>query len=269
MQAYIVNYYCINAVGKKRRKNEDNFFAGRCYRTSDIRDDMFTMGSLFCHSNDILAVYDGMGGESCGEEASLIAAENSLRFSSLFPNSNLSVSKIVVNFLRNLNDEICSFASENLINCMGTTAALLAVTESKLIAANLGDSRIYRIRNGRIKRISIDHLAKAPAKGKAPLSQFLGIPDDVFQICPAISELSYRNNDLFLICSDGVTDMLSDDEIRNIIVTSKSIKEAADSIYSAAMENGGTDNITAIVCSVNELPDKKEKAHAFKRIGNI
>jgi protein phosphatase len=88
---------------------------------------------------------------------------------------------------------------------------------------------------------------------KGRLTQYLGIFEDEYIIEPFINVQYLRDADVFLVCSDGVTDMLSDDEIELLINAGTSIQETTEQIVESALQKGGVDNITAILCSIRHL----------------
>ena len=116
-----------------------------------------------------------------------------------------------------MNQAICDYGRTNKINSMGTTAALLAFAEDAVYSCNLGDSRIYKSDREKFCQISQDHVLGRSLFGKAPLTQYLGMEEENLQLEPSISRQEIKIGDRFLLCSDGITDMLSDGEIADIL----------------------------------------------------
>lgn len=249
MNRFFIKYCCVNLKGGMRKTNQDNFYIQDKYRKSNEPDIDLVYSGEFCSSdNEIIAVYDGMGGESCGEIASLIAASETAKY-----NNNNDNGKIVLKNLCNyLNFQVCGYAQKNNISCMGTTAAIIKFEKSQIFICNLGDSRIYRIRQGSIKQISKDHILESFTMGKPPLTQFLGMPVNEAEIEPYIATGEYVSGDRYLLCSDGITDMLSDDDILKIVFNAEDVNSGAKELVSQALQNGGTDNITAILCEIED-----------------
>lgn len=203
----------------------------------------------------IFAVCDGMGGEACGEVAAEIAVEALNDFSSeSIPEADV--------FFDRLNDTICEERDRRDLRNMGTTVALLSIRNGRAQSVNIGDSRVYIFRNGELEQISQDHtvvfgmylngsLTKEEVRTHIRsnvLYQFLGKNPGQGSIKAYVSESrQIEHGDQFLICSDGLTDMLPETEIEGIMRSASDIREAADNLMSAAMDAGGKDNITVIV----------------------
>jgi len=135
---------------------------------------------------------------------------------------------------------------------MGTTAAILMCGTDSLDIFNVGDSRIYRFRGKKITQLSYDHVEASDYAGKSPLTQCLGIHESEFLLEPHIVEDVYKKNDIYLLCSDGITDMISDKELENVFQKRMNIPETAQTLMDRALKNGGVDNITVIVCQVRK-----------------
>ncbi|MCD8157265.1 MAG: hypothetical protein LUD53_07575, partial [Clostridiales bacterium] len=112
---------------------------------------------------------------------------------------------------------------------------------------NIGDSRIFRLSKGQMEQLSMDHVGVAPYGRKPPLSQNLGIPPTEMLIEPYAATAAYREGDIYLICSDGLTDMLSTNQIAQVL-GQYPIETAAGCLLEKALERGGRDNITIILC---------------------
>ena len=150
---------------------------------------------------------------------------------------------------------------------MGTTFVGMNISGQKMIFANIGDSRIYRLRKGKLKQLSQDHsvvqrmvrigmLTEAEAR-KHPqrhqITQYLGIRQEEMMIEPQIEEnVRIENGDRYLLCSDGLTDMLSDEEIEKTMNACRIVKDTVEKLWNAAIKNGGADNITVILLEVQE-----------------
>jgi protein phosphatase len=141
---------------------------------------------------------------------------------------------------------------------MGTTAAMLLFSKHNITLCNIGDSRIFRISENEMFQVSMDHVSIAPFGKKPFLSQNLGIPPEEVVIEPYFSSGDYFNGDKYLICSDGLTDMVSENEICQIIC-SNSINDSTNLLLQKALENGGRDNVTIILLEV-----KQKKFSLFK-----
>ena len=250
---YRVYYSCVSHIGNVRSINQDNFFCDGKYSCVDNAALAFPLnGSLPCNQPFMIGVFDGMGGEECGEVASLIAAKCTAETAiGAQPLDNLK------EYCKKANEQICTYAAENGISAMGTTAAILAFTKKEITLCNIGDSKIFRFANQKLEQISVDHYAVAAHGRKPPLSQNLGIPAFEMIIDPYFAKGAYHDGDLYLLCSDGLTDMVSAEEIKQVICGT-AFDNAAERLLTTALENGGKDNITAILCRIT-----KEKLSLF------
>jgi len=145
---------------------------------------------------------------------------------------------------------------------MGCTAELLAFAEDRYLLAHLGDSRAYLLREGELRQLTRDHslvqqmvaeglLTPAQARRHAMknvLTRTLGA--DLEPSFDLISGRSY-SEDLFLLCSDGLTEMLDADELRRILARRAALPEKVALLVEAAKSAGGSDNVTALLCQVD------------------
>lgn len=253
---YKIHYCCWSHVGKCRTMNQDNFIcAGKFMDGNDESPTFPLTGYLTRGHPTLIGVFDGMGGEECGEVASLLAAQCA---------SEVSIGEkpieVLLKFCKDANERICEYASANEIVAMGTTAALLAFTNNEIALCNIGDSKIFRFADKKLKQISVDHYAVAVHGLKPPLSQNLGIPASEMIIDPYIARGQYNDGDVYLLCSDGLTDMVKSEDITQILVETE-FDDAVNKLLDTALENGGKDNITIILCKV-----EREKRCLFSRI---
>lgn len=243
--SYKIEYYCVSNIGKCRSNNQDNFFCIDTYKELNTPENSEPIyGKRKTKDTVLVGIFDGMGGEECGEVASYIAAHTLSDYS-----FGKEPGKELVQYCRIANENICNYAEENQISSMGTTAAILYFNRKKIHLCNIGDSRIYLFTNQKLKQISYDHVATAMSGRKPPLLQNLGIPESEMIIQPFIATGEYNNNDIYLICSDGVTDMLTNDEIEAMLQENTNVN-VAEEILKKALERGGKDNITIIMCQV-------------------
>mgnify|MGYP003244530273 CR=1 FL=1 len=210
---YHIDYAYTCHAGKVRPNNEDNFWCcGEHLPVSNHGTEEIRTGLRLRESLPVMAVFDGMGGESYGEMA--------------------------------------AYGREQRISAMGTTMAMLAFGKKEAYICNLGDSRIYRFSKGEFSQISRDHVLKSCRFGKAPLTQFLGVEETEMKLEPAIAAVPYQDRDRYLLCSDGVTDMLSDREIEEIMKQEDSVRDIAHTLLTRVLDKGARDNTTIILCEV-------------------
>lgn len=237
-----IEYWCASHIGNVRRINQDNIsYDGKFLKPT--HKNIFVKGKKKLDRNILFGVFDGIGGGEFGELASYIAARKASEL-----RMNNDVPLVLSNFCKNVNKDICDYAKSNDISSMGTTAALLVFAKDEIVLCNIGDSKIFRINNGNIEQISNDHVEISPYGMKPLLSQYLGISSDELIIEPYLARGKY-NNDIYIICSDGLTDMLTKDEIIEIVNTNN-CENIINKLLEKALEKGGKDNISIIVCNV-------------------
>lgn len=244
----------ISDVGKIRQNNEDNY-----YVQGKIRQDLTLLKSRCEYVGDdekyLLAVADGLGGEDNGEVASLVVMQ-SLRTAPVD-----LVQTIARESIEDANEMICDEIKATGKR-MGSTLAALYISDDKAIGCNIGDSRIYMMRDDSLVQLSKDHtvvqemvdngaIKKEEAREHRKrhiLTQNIGIFPEELIIEPCFTEIiSLNKEDIFLICSDGLTDMLTDEEIKDILKN-----RTVDSLVECALEKGGRDNVTVVVAKCVE-----------------
>lgn len=247
-------------IGKKRELNEDSFLVDK--------------------NMNLYAVADGMGGHNAGEVASSIAIDTIKNQMSDFLDGRLSpgdydesaVSKEAA-FLLSCFEEAnaavynASHASKECKG-MGSTLSAVFFTSSSFVSANVGDSPVLWIHKGEICRVYVPHTYLSE-KAK---QQSLGNPNAIFDnsikshiltrsigvrpnVEPAFFEVPCYRNDYIIIASDGLTDKVNVNEIRDVVV-SKRVDKACDLLIQMANERGGDDNITILIIRVKKVKKK-------------
>lgn len=255
---YICNAIC--DTGRVRRNNEDNCYLNGAYREN-------TDLSHYEHSIDIddqivlAAVFDGMGGEADGEIASLEAAKRLVSY------QDRQFEDISGEFVSEANSAICDLMDIVNGERMGSTLAIVRIEEESFSLCNVGDSPIYMFRDGTLEQMSVDHNAAQNMyelglitkeevktdKHKHCLTQHLGIYEDELIIEPYVLEDKMLvNEDIIMLCSDGLTDMVQDKEIEEILGQNMSVNELAHELIDRALDKGGRDNVTVILIKAQE-----------------
>ncbi|MEE1248170.1 MAG: Stp1/IreP family PP2C-type Ser/Thr phosphatase [Lachnospiraceae bacterium] len=233
--------FSITDVGQLRDMNQDY-----CYTSEN------PVGNL----PNLFIVADGMGGHNAGDYASKYTVEQIVDVVS--KSQDTDPGKIIAESIKCANEMLLERANEDAARKgMGTTVVVLTVTGNKLIIANVGDSRLYIV-NDVIKQITKDHsyvqemvrlgeMDEETAKAhpdKNIITRAIGVGKEV-----AIDffEEEVKAGDVILMCSDGLTNMVEDDVIRNIINGQRDIAEKAEKLVETANRNGGKDNITVVV----------------------
>jgi PPM family protein phosphatase len=242
-------------TGRQRQANEDSYFA---------------RAPLF-------AVADGMGGAQAGEVASRIAARAFERKRSVSREEPAEgqLEKIA----QQANREIHKLAQEDSSRAgMGTTLTAALLRDDEVALGHVGDSRAYLLRDGQLKRLTKDHslveelrrqgrLTEEQAEEhpqRSIITRALGPEPNV-----NVDTMTFpaRDGDVFLLCSDGLTTMVSDEQIREILVSSRSLRVAVNKLVDAANQGGGRDNITAVAFRVAdaEAAETEEGATLISR----
>ncbi|HSX03747.1 MAG TPA: Stp1/IreP family PP2C-type Ser/Thr phosphatase [Rhabdochlamydiaceae bacterium] len=242
MNDIIFECYGLSDTGLVRTNNEDAFeilLEERCF---------------------ILA--DGMGGHLAGEVAAGETVSYLSKAIQALPKTD-SVDKLVATInqlIKKTNEYIHALSIKNeRWHGMGTTLCLALIHHEKLICAHVGDSRIYRIRHGKIERLTQDHSLKDEliAKGefdesltflyKNVITRAIGTHPNVL---PETKVIDSAPGDIYLLCTDGLTDAITDQEILSIILSSSPINEAAEALVNEANLAGGNDNITVVLFKI-------------------
>ncbi len=224
--------------GRRRRRNEDSFVV----------------------EPPLFVVADGMGGAQAGEVASRLAAS---AFREFHEADDLEAAERVTAIVQEANRRIYDRASEDRsASGMGTTVTAALVEEGRITIGHVGDSRAYRIRNGELEQLTDDHSLVAdlvrggrlsPEEAdthpqRSVITRALGtdreVDVDTFTV-------DAEAGDVFLLCSDGLTSMVADEEILRIVSESPSLDGAAAELVKAANRSGGEDNITVVLFRVD------------------
>jgi len=226
-------------IGHVRQTNEDSFGLPSLICAGRKRFDC--QGKLL-NANSWAVIADGMGGHAAGEMASKIAVETFRRLQDRAHTKSEIVS-IFEAANRKIYDHIA--AGSGRIG-MGSTLVGVAISHKHCFAFNIGDSRIYVRREAELLQLSVDHTPRSNRAGRShALTQSLGGTSSQVPIFPHITEWPINRSDLLVLCSDGLSDMLADDQILNLLNSAH--PQPALALVNAAVAAGGRDNVTAIV----------------------
>lgn len=227
--------------GKKREMNQDYVY------TSDT-----PVGNL----PNLYILADGMGGHNAGDYASRCTVQTIT--ASVAADENTAPIAIIKDAVQRANEEILEKASTDIdLEGMGTTVVIATVIEHTLYVANVGDSRLYLVRNG-LQQLTKDHsfVQEMVRRGEIDAKEARVHPDRNI-ITRAIGgskkmevdffEEELKQGDRILMCSDGLTDMIEDDEIYRVLVCADDTQQGVERLVDTANENGGNDNITVII----------------------
>jgi PPM family protein phosphatase len=229
----IVEKAALSDVGRQRQGNEDSFL----------------------ERSPLFAVADGMGGARAGEVASRIAVE---QFDAA-DGSDDTPEEQLAEVARGANRKIHKMAQEDSAYAgMGTTFTAALVTGKHIAIGHVGDSRLYRFRDDELERLTHDHslveefvrqgkLTPAEAEvhpQRSIITRALG-PEPEVEVDTYTH--SGRDGDVYLINSDGLTGMINEEKVAEILRDRESLEDAAEKLIAAANENGGKDNITVVL----------------------
>ncbi|MCR5799274.1 MAG: Stp1/IreP family PP2C-type Ser/Thr phosphatase [Lachnospiraceae bacterium] len=234
--------FSITDIGKRRKLNQDYVY------TSEV-----AVG----HLPNLFMVADGMGGHNAGDYASRYTIETIV--DEISKSDDESPVFVLEKAIKSANSHIRRKSEEEAeLNGMGTTVVAATIDGDKLCVANVGDSRLYIINDREIKQITRDHslveemvrmggLKRELARthpDKNIITRAIGALDDVDV---DFFELTLNKDDVILMCSDGLSNMIEDEEIRMIMQGQRDIAEKAESLVKAANNNGGKDNIAVVL----------------------
>ncbi len=230
-------FYQATDVGRIRKNNED---------------------SLIVIEPETFVVADGMGGQAAGEVASKMLVETLKNFLPLVPEPLNE--EILTKSILKANAAIIKTARENKnYRGMGTTATILHIYKNRAYYAHIGDSRLYRLRNKNLEQITEDHsyVETLVRRGeitpeearvhpmKNILTQAVGADEN---ISVDSGNLRIDVDDIFMLCTDGLTNMVTDENILKILLESG---RRSDDLVQAALNNGGHDNVSVIVVKID------------------
>src|SRR5215210_3041719 len=233
-------------TGRQRQANEDSYFARA----------------------PVFAVADGMGGAQAGEVASRIAAR-------AFERGRLTEEAPAEGQLEQIaqhaNHEIHKLAQEDSSRAgMGTTLTAAMLRDDEVAFSHVGDSRAYVLRDGQLKRLTKDHSLVEELRRQGRLTEEQAEEHPQRSIItralgpePSVNvdtmTFPARGGDVFLLCSDGLTTMVSDEEIREILVGARGLRSAVNRLVDAANRGGGRDNITAVAFRLAEQGESEDE----------
>ena len=238
--------YAMTDIGRVRQINEDS-----CY--------MPEPGERFC------AVADGMGGHNAGEVASALAVQV---FSENMRGVEVVTSDAMKNAVVRANEAVYAASLESeKVSGMGTTFSALAMEGSTAFIAHVGDSRVYLVRRGALIQMTLDHtlVEEMVMKGlisvkearvhprRNIITRALGTDE---RIDVDMTQVDLRQGDVFFLCSDGLTNHVPEREILEQALAEGDWQEKLRHLVCTALENGGSDNITAMFAIYEEAGDQ-------------
>jgi len=244
------SYFAVSsrtAIGLARSGNEDSALTG----------------------SSLLAVADGMGGHAGGEVASKIAITT---LSSMVPVLTApdidtdSIEDLLLNSLHTIDDEISRVSRDEIeLRGMGTTLTALLIRDGRVALLHVGDSRCYRLRGNTFEQLTHDHtvLQELLDSGTISISEAQDHPQRSMltqvlmgegSIAPVLMVYEVNSKDRFLLCSDGLSSVLTEKEIKSLLKKSNR-DDAVEALIEATYVNGAPDNVTVVVADVIETQE--------------
>mgnify|MGYP000633335273 FL=1 len=237
-----MKFYAITDIGRKRELNEDY---------------IYTSGQPIGALPNLFIVADGMGGHKAGDYASMHTVDRFVEVIRELGEEH-GVQDAINEAVTAANAYIYQRSRENSnLSGMGTTLVLASCIGNEAIVANIGDSRLYLV-NDAMTQITRDHslveemvtlggIDREMARNhpdKNIITRAVGVKE---KVAADFFEVDLTKGDKLLLCSDGLTNMLRDEEIYQIIQENKELEQAAKALVDAANENGGRDNIAVVL----------------------
>ena len=223
-----IKVYAATDVGCVRSRNEDGFYINGL---SINKKDCFELSTDIDDKNIFIALMDGITSTEDGSEAVAL-------LSKFFSNNEFSSEKELEEYIKDAN----LYVIKNSEKDTATTVSGFFVLEDKIKIFNAGDSKIYKLNNGYLMQLSVDDVANQYLDIKQPLIQCIGMKKHKYDF-----HISEENIGTYLLCSDGITDMLSVDDMENIFKDFRTPERIGKALIKAAKSRGGYDNITVIV----------------------
>ena len=251
------SYFAVSArtaIGLARSGNEDSAMTG----------------------SSLLAVADGMGGHAGGEVASKIAITTLASMVPVLTAPDIdtdSIEDLLLNSLHTIDGEIAHVASDEIeLRGMGTTLTALLIRDGRAALLHVGDSRCYRLRGNTFEQLTHDHtvLQELLDSGTISMSEAHDHPQRSMltqvlmgegSVAPVLMVYEVNPKDRFLLCSDGLSSVLTEKEIKSLLKKSNR-DEVVEALVEATYVNGAPDNVTVVVADVVE-----EQLHSVELLG--
>jgi protein phosphatase len=234
----------VSHVGRVRANNQDSGYAGR----------------------RLFLVADGMGGHAGGDVASAIATKRIAEADGDYESSQAAAAALEQSLLsanRTLEETV---ADHSELTGMGTTVSAMLVQQDRVVIAHIGDSRVYLLRSGELSQVSTDHtfvqrlvdagrITAEEAMVHPRRSVLMRVLGDV-EAAPEIDTLviDTHPDDRWMLCSDGLSGVVSFDELHEILSSDAGAKQVADRLVKASLDGGAPDNVTVVVVDIGDPP---------------
>jgi serine/threonine protein phosphatase PrpC len=242
--ATLIDSAAVSNVGRVRANNQDSGFAG----------------------HGLFLVADGMGGHAGGDVASAIATRRIADADDDYSSTTEAAAALEGALIAANRQLAATVADHSELTGMGTTVSALVLQDDRVVISHIGDSRIYLLRSGELSQISTDHtfvqrlvdagrITAEEAMVHPRRSVLMRVLGDV-ETSPEIDSmvLDTRAGDRWMLCSDGLSGVVSFDELHEIMSAEAGAKQVADRLVKASLDGGAPDNVTVVVVDIGEPP---------------
>jgi serine/threonine protein phosphatase PrpC len=265
-----VDFGALSHVGKVRKNNEDHYLVARRRRSMSVLESNLPEGYLPDSVDDayVMFVADGLGGEASGELASMLALRTAWDLSLSEIKWTLKLGEREVEEAREKVDLYFRLIDRALIQegrakpqttGMGTTLTLVYTVGSNAFVCHVGDSRVYLYRGGALRQVTRDHTvaqrlvdagvvtpgAIAASSFRNMLTNCIGCSKEGVDV--DVSHIRLEDGDRLLLCSDGLTDMVKEDSISEVLNAYVDLQDTAQALVDRALDKGGKDNVTVVL----------------------
>jgi protein phosphatase len=269
-----IDVFGLTHQGKVRKTNQDNFLVATLHRRVDVKFSSLAQPVDNISGEERLAfimmVADGVGGTEHGEAASRLAVESVSQYvteavrcyygsgaASGAGNGEADFTSSLEQAARQCHESVCKHAEEQTIRSMATTLTLFLGMWPWIYILQVGDSRLYRLRNGELEQVTRDQTmaqelldlgVMAPSEAsRSRLSHVLSSAIGGQSSMPIVTRIAAEWHNVHLLCSDGLTRHVTDERIKEVLSTMTSAKQACETLLQEALDGGGSDNISVVI----------------------
>jgi PPM family protein phosphatase len=277
-----VRTYChafaLSHVGHVRQKNEDQYVIANLTNAMQVVSTSSGEARVYfgADSATLFVVADGMGGHAGGQQASALALSAVEAFilrtlGHMTPFVFHEIGDLLRSCFQNADATVFDSAQHDpTLHGMGTTMTVGLLIGKELHLAHAGDSRAYLLRNGLLYRLTRDHTIAGELEGQGIINaqeaeehpmrhmvtNFVG--GGHRGVAPDLAKIPLGVGDKLLFATDGLTDLVSDDILRDVLIAEMSAETGAGRLVDAALTRGGTDNVTALVVTFDATPERNQ-----------
>jgi serine/threonine protein phosphatase PrpC len=245
--------------GQGRRQNEDNLYFQNQYVQSSLAA-RFEQSAVISGSPQLYAIADGSGGSGVGDRASRAAMravdQQRRRLRDMRENNSVNFTDFARDTTDLANRAVCAELAAYDGSRAGTTFAFLLINQDTAYSIGLGDSRIYLFRDNELRRLTEDHISQLP--DRHPLGRHLGfLVDSAVTESDNMTQTTLIRGDILLLATDGLTDILSDEQIAAELAAPAAFSQQIHHLYDQAVQRGSSDNVSLIGVRILDTHDEE------------